>query len=123
MEEADMRKPSKPRKTKTYGALSELPKVYVPSEAAKRAVDRDTAWIERHLGPDVPRITRPGRPRKGTKVEAGKVRSVRVADSVWDALRASAEATGLSTNAALRLAVLSWTRDARTDRRRSPQSR
>jgi hypothetical protein len=108
---------------RTYGALTELPRVYVPLQEAKQARAGDAAWIERRFGPGVPRITRRGRPRKGTKVEPGKVRSVRVADSVWDALRASAEATGLSTNAALRLAVLSWTVKEPAVARRSPEKR
>jgi len=113
----------KTKAKKTYRTLAELPRVYVPLREAKRARARDAVWIEERFGPGVPRITRRGRPRKGTKVEPGKVRSVRVADSVWDALRASAEATGLSTNAALRLALLSWTGKERTVIRRSPESR
>jgi hypothetical protein len=111
------------RAKRTYRTVAELPEVYVPLPEARRARARDAAWIEKRFGPGVPRITRPGRPRKGTKVEPGKVRSVRVADSVWDALRASAKSTGLSTNAALRLAVLSWTGKERTESRRSPESR
>ena len=50
-----------------------------------------------------------GRPPKGVKVEPGRVRSVRIPDSTWRALQRQAKASGLSTNAAVRLAVLSWT--------------
>ena len=102
-------KSKRKRTKKTYRSLAELPKVYVPLEEAKRTLTRDAAWFEKHLGPDVPRITRPGRPRKGVKVEPGKIRSLRIPDSAWRALESRAKSEGLSTNAAVRLAVLSWT--------------
>ena len=97
------------KRKKTSRSLADLPDVYVPLEEAKRTLTRDAAWFEKHLGPDVPRIARPGRPPKGTKVEPGKIRSLRIPDSAWRALQTRAKASGLSTNAALRLAVLSWT--------------
>ena len=102
-------KSKRKRTKKTYRSLAELPKVYVPLEEAKRTLARDAAWFEKHLGPDVPRITRRGRPRKGVKVEPGKIRSLRIPDSAWRALESRAKSEGLSTNAAVRLAVLSWT--------------
>ncbi len=97
------------RSRKTYRSLAELPKVYVPLEEAKRTLARDAAWFDNHLGPDLPRITRRGRPPKGVKVEPGRVRSLRIPDSTWRALQRQAKASGLSTNSAVRLAVLSWT--------------
>jgi hypothetical protein len=108
---------------KTYRTLTELPKVYVPLDEAKRTRARDAAWIEMRLGPGVPRITRPGRPRKGTVVKAGRVHSIRVPDSDWAALQARAKAVGLSTNTAIRLAVLSWTNSGRARPGRSSESR
>ena len=102
-------KPKQKRTRKTYRSLAELPKVYVPLEEAKRTLARDAAWFENNLGPDIPRITRRGRPPKGTKVEPGRVRSLRIPDSTWRALQRQAKASGLSTNTAVRLAVLSWT--------------
>jgi len=104
------------RSRKTHRSLAELPKVYVPLEEAKRTLAHDAAWFEKHLGPDVPRITRRGRPPKGTKVEPGRVRSLRIPDSTWRALQRHAKASGLSTNTAVRLAVLSWTEHS-ADRR------
>ena len=108
---------------KTYRSLAELPKVYVPLDEAKRTRERDAAWIEMRLGPGVPRITSPGRPRKGTVVEAGRVHSIRVPDSDWEALQARAKAAGLSTNTAIRLAVLSWTNGGRARSGRSSEGR
>jgi len=63
------------------------------------------------LGPDVPaRLIRPrGRPRKGVTVEAGKVHTVRVPDSLWSAARKKADQLGVSVNAALQLALRDWT--------------
>jgi hypothetical protein len=97
------------RKRKTYGSLAELPKTFVPLEEAKRTQVKDAAWIEKRFGPEVLRITRRGRPPKGTKVEPGRVRSLRIPDSTWRTLQRQAKASGLSTNAAVQLAVLSWT--------------
>jgi hypothetical protein len=97
------------RTRKTYRSLAEVPKVYVPLEKAKRTLAHDAAWFEKNLGPDVPRITRRGRPPKGAKVEPGRVQSLRILDSTWRALQKQAKASGLSTNTAVRLAVLSWT--------------
>jgi hypothetical protein len=104
------------RKKKTYRSLAALPKTFVPLEEAKRTLLRDAAWFEKNLGPDVPRITRRGRPPKGVKVEPGRVRSLRIPDSTWRALQRQAKASGLSTNTAVRLAVLSWTEHS-ADRR------
>jgi len=102
-------KSKRKRTERTYHSLAELPKVYVPLDEAKRTLARDAAWFEKHLGPEVARITRPGRPPKGVKVEPGKIRSLRIPDSAWRALQRRAKSKGLSTNAAVRLAVLSWT--------------
>lgn len=109
-------KPKTNRSRKTYRSLPELPKTFVPLEEAKRTQAKDAAWFEKHLGPDVPRVTRRGRPPKGTKVEPGRVRSLRIPDSTWRALQERAKASGLSTNTAVRLAVLSWTEHS-ADRR------
>ena len=104
---------SKRKKTrKTYRSLGDLPNTFVPLEEAKRTQARDAAWIEKRLGPGVPRITRRGRPPKGVTVEPGRIRSLRIPDSTWQALQERAKASGLSTNTAVRLAVLSWTAHA-----------
>jgi hypothetical protein len=105
---ADMRAKQK-RTRKTYRSLAELPKTFVPVEEAKRTQAKDAAWIEKRFGPDVPRITRRGRPPKGEKVQPGRIRSLRIPDATWRALQRQAKASGLSTNAAVQLAVLSWT--------------
>lgn len=97
------------RSRKTYRSLGELPKTFVSLEEAKLTQAKDAAWIEKRFGPEVARITRRGRPPKGAKVEPGRVRSLRISDSTWRALQRRAKAAGLSTNTAVRLAVLSWT--------------
>lgn len=102
-------RPKQKRTRKTYRSLAELPKTFVPLEEAKRTQAKDAAWIEKRFGPEVLRITRRGRPPKGAKVEPGRVRSLRIPDSTWRTLQRQAKASGLSTNAAVRLAVLSWT--------------
>jgi hypothetical protein len=99
----------KNRARKTHRTIAELPKVYVPLKEAKRTLTRDAAWFEKRFGPEVLRITRRGRPPKGEKVEPGRVRSFRIPDSTWRALQRQAKASGLSPNAAVQLAVLSWT--------------
>jgi hypothetical protein len=97
------------RTRKTYRSLAELPKIFVPLGEAKRTQAKDAAWIEKRFGPEVLRITRRGRPPNGTKVEPGRVRSLRIPDSTWRALQERAKASGLSVNTAARLAVQSWT--------------
>lgn len=97
------------RTRKTYRSLAELPKIFVQLGEAKRTQAKDAAWIEKRFGPEVLRITRRGRPPNGTKVEPGRVRSLRIPDSTWRALQERAKASGLSVNAAARLAVQSWT--------------
>ena len=111
------------RVKKTYRSLTELPKVYVPLDEAKRMRAKDADWIESRLGPGVPRITSPGRPRKGLVVEPGRVHSIRVPDSAWAAFQARAKAAGMSTNQAIRLAVLSWTNGVRIRSGRSSENR
>jgi hypothetical protein len=102
-------KPKQKRSRKTYRSLAELLKAFVPVAEAKRTQAKDATWIEKRFGPDVRRITRRGRPLKGANVGPGRVRSLRIADSPWRVLEKQAKALGLSTNAAVRLAVLSWT--------------
>ena len=102
-------KPKLKQTKKTYRSLAELPKAFVPVDEAKRTRAKDAASIEKRFGPDVPRITRRGRPPKGEKVEPGRVRSLRIADSTWRVLKKQAKASGLTTNAAVQLAVLTWT--------------
>jgi len=102
-------RPKRKRLRKTYRSLADLPKTFVPIEEARRTQARDAAWIEKQFGPEVRRITRRGRPPNGQKVQPSRVRSLRIPDSAWRALQRQAKASGLSTNAAVRLAVLSWT--------------
>jgi len=85
-------------KKKAYTTVTELEKNF----------EREAAWADSRYGPNVPRLTRPGRPRKGTKVERTEPHSVRVAGLVWRSLQKKAKAKGLSTNAALQLAAMEW---------------
>lgn len=97
------------RKTKVYRSVSELPPVYVPVEKIEKNFKREAAAADRRYGPHVrPPIPR-GRPRKGARIEKSSSHSVRMSESVWDAARVRAKALGISTNAAVQLAVVEWT--------------
>ena len=97
-------------KKKTYHSLAEAPPVYVPVEEVMKNYAAEAAHFDKVLGPDVPaRLIRPrGRPRKGVTVEAGKVHTVRVPDSLWQAAKARAAELGLTANAAVQLALRDW---------------
>ena len=69
---------------------------------------KEAAWADARYGPHVPRLTKPGRPKKGTKIEATQPHSVRVPDRVWRSLQKKAKEHGLSTNAALQVAAMEW---------------
>ena len=69
----------------------------------------EAAWAERNYGPQIPgRLTRPGRPRKGSNIEPTQPHSLRVQDSIWVALSEKAKKTGLTVNQAAQLALLEW---------------
>ena len=53
-----------------------------------------------------------GRPRKMLETGGTIPRSVRFSPAVWALLEEQAKAKGLSLHAALREAILAWTRDA-----------
>ena len=97
------------KKKKVYRSVSELPPVYVPVEKIEKSFKREAAAADRRYGPHVPPLVPRGRPRKGTKVEKSSSHSVRMTESVWDAARVRAKALGISTNAAVQLAVMEWT--------------
>jgi hypothetical protein len=88
----------KTAKRKTYATVSELEKNF----------DREAGWADSGYGPNVPRLTKPGRPKKGSKIERTEPHSVRVTGLVWRSLQKKAKAKGLSTNAALQLAATEW---------------
>ena len=83
---------------KKYPSVGQLEKNFV----------KELAWADARYGPHVPRLTRPGRPRKGATVEKTQPHSVRVTERVWLSLSKKAKARGLSTNAALQLAAMEW---------------
>jgi hypothetical protein len=85
-------------KKKRYPTVAELEKSF----------ELEASWADDRYGARVPRLTKPGRPRKGEKLEPTRPHSVRVPDSVWQALEVKAKRRGLSTNAALRLAAAEW---------------
>jgi predicted HicB family RNase H-like nuclease len=73
--------------------------------------DAEVMRVEARFGPQVEgRIVRPGRPRKGTIMEPTSTHSLRVQNTLWEAMRAKAEAAGLSLNQAANLAILEWAR-------------
>ena len=51
---------------------------------------------------------REGRPRRGEKREPTKTRSIRLAEKIWALADKQAKAEGLSTNAAIRTAIMIW---------------
>ena len=83
---------------KTYSSVAELEKNFA----------KEAAWADARYGPHVPRLTKPGRPRKGTTVEKTEPHSVRVTERVWISLQKKAKTRGISTNAALQLAAMDW---------------
>jgi len=71
--------------------------------------DNESAWAEKNFGPQITgRLTRPGRPPKGASIEPTHPHSVRVQDSIWQALSFKATKAGLSVNQAAQLALLEW---------------
>jgi len=83
---------------KKYPSVAEL----------ERNFAKEAAWADARYGPHVPRLTRPGRPRKGAAVEKTQPHSIRVTERVWVSLGKKAKTRGLSTNAALQLAAMEW---------------
>lgn len=88
----------KKARQKTYPRVADLEKDFA----------KEAAWADARYGPHVPRLTRPGRPRKGTTVEKTQPHSIRVTERVWVSLGRKAKKQGLSTNAALQLAAMEW---------------
>jgi hypothetical protein len=88
----------KTKAKKEYASIAELEKSFAT----------EAAWADARYGPHVARLTKPGRPKKGTKTEVTQPHSVRVADRVWRSLQKKARARGLSTNAALQVAAMEW---------------
>jgi len=72
-------------------------------------LDQEAAWAESKYGPQITgRLTRPGRPPKGTQVEPTAPHSLRVQDSVWSALTTKAKAAGITVNQAAQIALMEW---------------
>ncbi len=72
-------------------------------------IEKEASWAEKNYGPQITgRITKPGRPAKGVTVEPTKPHSVRVQESIWQALSTKAQKAGLSVNQAAQLALLEW---------------
>ena len=72
-------------------------------------LDQEAAWAESKYGPQVRgRLTRPGRPLKGAKVEPTMPHSLRVQDSIWSAVAAKAKSAGITVNQAAQIALLEW---------------
>jgi len=71
--------------------------------------DKESAWAEANYGPQViGRLTRPGRPPKGATIEPTQPHSLRVQDSIWQAVSTKAKKAGLTVNQAAQLALLEW---------------
>ena len=71
--------------------------------------DKESSWAEANYGPQVKgRLTRPGRPPKGTIIEPTQPHSLRVQASIWLAVSTKAKKAGLTVNQAAQLALLEW---------------
>lgn len=82
-----------------------------PSVAEVEAMAPSIArWAGAHAGPSVPALVKRGRPAKGAAVERTEVQSFRVQPSVLKAVAAKAKAAGITTSAAIQLAVLEWSK-------------
>ena len=89
--------------------MTRKPKATYPSVGElEKNFGKEAAWADARYGSHVPRLTKPGRPRKGTTVEKTQPHSVRVTERVWISLTRKAKTRGLSTNAALQLAAMDW---------------
>ena len=72
-------------------------------------LDQEVAWAEGKYGPQVTgRLTKPGRPPKGATIEPTKPHSLRVQESIWEAVSRKAKVAGLTVNQAAQLALLEW---------------
>ena len=72
-------------------------------------IEQEASWAEKNYGPQISgRLTKPGRPVKGTVIEPTRPHSLRVQDSIWQALSNKAQQAGLSVNQAAQLALLEW---------------
>ena len=72
-------------------------------------IEQEVSWAENNFGPQVTgRLTKPGRPAKGSIVEPTRPHSLRVQDSIWQALSYKAQMAGLTVNQAAQLALLEW---------------
>ena len=72
-------------------------------------IEQEVSWAESNFGPQVTgRLTKPGRPAKGAIVEPTRPHSLRVQDSIWQALSYKAKMAGLTVNQAAQLALLEW---------------
>ncbi|WP_005037896.1 hypothetical protein [Holophaga foetida] len=71
--------------------------------------EEEAAWAEKKYGPQVVgRLTKPGRPPKGSTIEPTTPHSLRVQESIWQALTIKAQKAGLTVNQAAQLAILEW---------------
>jgi len=72
-------------------------------------IEQEASWAEKNFGPQITgRLTKPGRPTKGAVIEPTRPHSLRVQDSIWQALSYKAQKAGLSVNQAAQLALLEW---------------
>ena len=72
-------------------------------------IEQEASWAEKNFGPQFTgRLTKPGRPAKDAVIETTRPHSVRVQDSIWQALSYKAQKAGLSVNQAAQLALLEW---------------
>lgn len=72
-------------------------------------LEEEVAWAESKYGPQVTgRLTKPGRPPKGATIEPTKPHSLRVQESIWEAVSRKAKMAGLTVNQAAQLALLEW---------------
>ncbi|HEU4952814.1 MAG TPA: hypothetical protein VFT46_12765 [Holophagaceae bacterium] len=99
--------------TKTIKPTTKVPtKTQRPTVAELEAhLEQEAAWAEAKYGPQAARrLTRPGRPPKGARVEPTTPHSLRVQDSIWSAVATKAKAAGITVNQAAQIALLEWSK-------------
>lgn len=84
----------------------------LPIEEIGNGFKADVEALEHDFGPQVPTfLCRKGRPAKGIRVDPVQPRVVKMPPAFWVTMAALAEESGLTLHAAMREALVKWTRD------------
>ena len=92
-------------KPKWVKKIEDLPPHYTPIEELRANYPQIVKEVEEKYGPP---LTPRGRPKRGSIIEKSRMRSIRMKDALWEAIKEHAKAAGLTPNAAMQLAALEW---------------